>query len=148
MSKIFETENDLYNEEVTVKAFCDKFNINYGKQAHFDIDFFISKDGKQIGEVEVKCYNVPHDKYPTQILSSRKYLTMMARCFAFARTDEREYRPILLCRYSDGEILYCNFRTIIGKIEFPQIGGRKPREGAVNDIEWVVRIPKKFFKKL
>lgn len=148
MSTVFETEQDLINEEETIRRFCEAFDLGYGKLAYFDIDFYLSKDGYQIGEAEVKCYTVPHDKYEYQILSARKYLTLISRCFIFARTNEVEYRPMFVCRYSDDVILYCNFRTLIGKIEFPQKGGRKPREGSANDIEWVVHIPKKHFKKL
>lgn len=148
MAVRFETADDLRNEEDTIREFCENFGLGYGKLAYFDIDFYLSKEGYQIGEAEVKCYTTPHDKYDHQILSSRKYLTLMSRCFAFARTDEMEYRPMLVCRYSDGVILYVNFRTLIGKIPFPEKGGRAERLGSANDQEWIVKIPKNLMKKL
>ena len=119
----FEKPEELSREEVSIKMLCDKFGLEYEKLGANDIDFRVTKDGR-ICHVEVKGRNRNiAEAYPLP-LSARKMVKIY----------DKKTEGILVWACFDG-IIYGNIKEIesIGKK-----GGRKPRVGAVNDIEYML----------
>jgi len=133
----FETQADLKNEEMVVKRFAAKGNYQYKKLERNGLDYALVKNGKAVCFVEIKCFNVPHNKF-SQILNSLYKWEKM-------QEYERLLPVFFVCHFSDGEILYIRAKKINGDIKW---AGRKPREGAKHDQEFCVFIPTKDMKLL
>jgi len=123
MSVRFENQKDLEREDKSVNLFCDKYDLTYEKLAPNDIDFKIYKNGKFLFYLEVKGrLRSLQDCYPLPI-AVRKLLKM---------SDKKE-SGIILWACFDG-VVFSRIENLKGDIK---IGGRKPREGSSNDIEFM-----------
>mgnify|MGYP005988867645 CR=1 FL=1 len=120
----FETKSDLDRETKAVELFCSTYNLVYKKLGSNDIDFKIYKrDGSFLFYLEVKgrlrtleyCYPLP--------LSIRKLHKMM---------NTRE-NGVVVWACTDG-IIFSRIEKLRGEL---RIGGRKPRDGSFNDIEFM-----------
>ena len=123
MSVRFENQKDLDREDKAVKLFCDKYDLTHEKLSPNDIDFKIYKNGKFLFYLEVKgrlrnlkgCYPLP--------IAVRKLLKM----------SDKNKSGVVLWACFDG-IVFSRIENLKGDI---RIGGRKPREGSSNDIEFM-----------
>ena len=140
----YETDADLANEMAAIEQWLPNFkNYQAVKLGQYDLDFEIHRASTPEGKfkklccVEVKCYNVPHNKYPIQVLSLIKLRKLQA--------EAKKIRTFLVCRYSDGVILYIDATRITGEIGM--FSRKNQREGNTNDTEMCIRIPKSNFIK-
>lgn len=123
MSVIFETKKDLDREEKAVSLFCKEYGLTYGKLHRLDIDFKIYKDNKFVFYLEVKgrmrklneCYPLP--------ISVKKLI----------KISDKSGKAVVLWACLDG-IVFSYLHKLKGDI---RIGGRRPREGSSNDIEFM-----------
>ncbi len=123
MSVRFENQKDLDREDKAVKLFCDKYDLTHEKLSPNDIDFKIYKNGKFLFYLEVKgrlrnlkeCYPLP--------IAVRKLL----------KISDKNKSGVVLWACFDG-IVFSRIENLKGDIK---IGGRKPREGSANDIEFM-----------
>ena len=121
MSKSFETNKDLTREDKASNLFCSKYGYTKEKLGSWDIDFKIYKDNKFIGYLEVKGRNSTlANSYPLPV-ADRKIKKMR---------DKGAPSVILWACYNG--IVWGNLDRITSEV---RTGGRKPREGAANDIE-------------
>tara|TARA_R110000744_G_C18896451_1_gene508657 strand:- start:56 stop:481 length:426 start_codon:yes stop_codon:yes gene_type:complete len=122
MSKRFENKEDLKREENAIKLFTSKHNFNYKKLGDYDLDFLITnQDGSIVGSAEVKGRKMFLQNQSELPLAERKYNKIM----------ECKKAKIIIWAYKDG-IVYCQLNRLKG---IKRKGGRKPREGAANDVE-------------
>ena len=123
----FEKQTDLQREMKAIKLFTDSFNGGFIKLGQNDIDFTIL-DGNHtvIAYAEVKGRNkTMQDAFPLPI-AARKIVKLMDK----SKTVE----PIVIWACLDG-IIYGRIKKLGGVLK---VGGRKPREHAVNDIEAMI----------
>ena len=133
---IFETEQDIIREKKAIEAFVGMFDGSYRKLDPLDIDYKVfDKNNKLIAYAEVKGrLRSMRDAYPLPI-SVRK----------LAKILDKRLTAVLIWCCEDG-IIYAKANDLHGIVK---IGGHKPREGAVNDIEMMVYYDKqKAFKYL
>lgn len=117
----FETKADLDRETKCIQFFCDKFGLTYVKLDENDVDFSLHKDGQLIAFAEVKGRNKNiSEAYPLPIA-----------CRKLVKLVDKKTNPVIIWDCFDG-IIYGKVEFLRGKI---RIGGRKPRENSVNDIE-------------
>lgn len=117
----FETLKDLQNECEAIAIFCDEYELSCRKLDENDIDFQLIKDERIIGYAEVKGRNkTMQEAYPLPI-AVRKLVKLM----------DKKNNPVIIWKCYDG-IIYGKLEKLKGEI---RIGGRKPREYSVNDIE-------------
>jgi len=117
----FETGKDLEREENCIKFFCEKFNLTYCKLNENDVDFCIYKDKKIISYAEVKGRNKNiAEAYPLPVA-----------CRKLLKLADKKTNPLIIWDCYDG-IIYATIDKIEGVVK---IGGRKPREHSINDIE-------------
>ena len=123
----FEKQTDLQREMKAIKLFTDGFKGGFIKLGQNDIDFTVL-DGNHtvIAYAEVKGRNkTMQDAFPLPI-AARKIVKLMDK----SKTVE----PIVIWACLDG-IIYGRIKKLGGVLK---VGGRKPREHAVNDIEAMV----------
>lgn len=117
----FETKADLDRETKCIQFFCNKFGLTYTKLDENDVDFSLHKDGQLIAYAEVKGRNKNiSEAYPLPIA-----------CRKLVKLVDKKINPVVIWDCFDG-IIYGKIEFLSGKI---RIGGRKPRENSVNDIE-------------
>lgn len=129
--KKFESNSDLAKEHQTIGVFCETYNTNFTKLPDWEIDYLVSKKGKAKCFVEVKNYTFDFDKYDTCMISLIKIGKMI---------KAKDYLPVvLLMRWGCGTKGWINLTDIKGEIKW---GGRKPRDGAANDQEFLIYYPR------
>ena len=121
----FEKASDLQRERKAIEKFTSKFNGTYKKLDPNDIDYrvFDSK-GNLIAYAEVKGR--------LRSLSSAYPLPIAAR--KVVKLCDKRLNPVIIWACDDG-IIYGKPTEIQGSVRW---GGRKPREGAVNDEELMI----------
>ena len=131
MSTIFENEEDLKAELEIAERFAATKDAELSKLSWKELDFIVHKDGIGLCFIEVKNYNIPHDKYEFQVISLNKIKKM---------TVFDGFMPAyLVVKYSDDVIMYSHVKNLKGEIKH---GGRDEREGSANDKEWLLYINK------
>ena len=126
MSTRFETQEDLTREEKAIKMLCDQTNAKYEKLDENNVDFKITKESKTY-YAEVKGRNRKLvDCYPLPV-AARKIVKL---CDTKA--------PIIIWDCEDA-IIYGNLFTLVAT---GRTGGRTPREGSANDIEFMLYFDK------
>ena len=126
MTKRFETQADLTREEKAIKILCGR-SAKYKKLGENDVDYEITtKEGKTY-YAEVKGRNRKLvDCYPLPV-AARKIVKL---CDTKA--------PIIIWDCEDA-IIYGNLFTLVAT---GRTGGRTPREGSANDIEFMLYFDK------
>lgn len=123
--KIFETEEDLRREMRAMKMFVSIFGGSFKKLDPLDIDYKVfDSDGQLIAYAEVKGrIRTMHNAYPLPI-SAKKLVKLI----------DKRIQPVIIWACEDG-IIYGRADKLVGQV---RLSGRKPREGAANDIEMMV----------
>jgi hypothetical protein len=127
---VFETETDLKNESRTLGIFCQYMKCDWQKLPKWDVDALLFRNGSGVGFAEVKNYTSTSLQYPSGMLSINK-LQKLIECARFL--------PVVLIVNHADKLGYIKIDDISGGIE---MGGRKPRVGSTNDIEWVIKFDK------
>jgi hypothetical protein len=136
---IYETKEDLRNENSVINYFCSYFNSNFSfhkipKQYH--LDYCITNKNKVKYFCEVKVRKNSSYQYSDYLLSLAKVSA------AKNLQDASGLKSILLVKWTD-KIGYTKFN-----FDWPvYIGGRKDRDDW-QDVEPVVHIPNNSFKFL
>tara|TARA_R110002033_G_scaffold148529_1_gene185638 strand:+ start:4167 stop:4583 length:417 start_codon:yes stop_codon:yes gene_type:complete len=123
----FEKQTDLQREMKAIKLFTDSFKGGFIKLGQNDIDFrVLDANHTVIAYAEVKGRGrLLSDAFPLPI-AARKIVKLMDK----SKTVE----PIVIWACLDG-IIYGRIKKLGGVLK---VGGRTPREHAVNDIEAMV----------
>lgn len=118
----FESNTDLEREKKAIQKFVSRFRGSYKKLDPNDIDFRVfDEKGKLIAYAEVKGrYRSIANAYPLPI-AARKVVKLC----------DKRLNPVIIWACDDG-IIYGKPTHLHGQVRW---GGRKPREGAVNDEE-------------
>ena len=126
MTKRFENKDDLSREEKAIKILCGR-NAKYKKLGENDVDFKITTKQGKTYYAEVKGRNRTLDNcYPLPV-AARKIVKL---CDTKA--------PIIVWDCEDA-IIYGN----VNKLQATgRTGGRTPREGSTNDIEFMLYFDK------
>ena len=127
----FETKEHLQREEQAIKWFTNKFGYEYIKLGPNDVDFLCRKMNMFYPDqeedrvyVEVKGRNKKiNEAYPLPV-AVRKTLSLA----------NKEARGVIIWACLDGYIIG-SLERLSGSFK---MGGRKPRDGATNDIELMV----------
>jgi len=119
----FETKKDLDRENKSADFLCDTFGFSKRKLGKNDIDFAIYDKEKLLFYLEIKgrLKNI-EEAYPLPI--SVKKLTKL---------KDKKFQSVILWACNDG-IIFSRIEKLKGNIK---IGGRKPRNGSFNDIEFM-----------
>ncbi len=124
----FESNENLQNEEKAIVWFCEEYNLNFRKLDENDVDFVLLKNEKIVAYAEVKGRNKSLlEAYPLPI-SVRKLVKLV----------DKKINPLVIWSCLDG-FIYGKVSKLVGEIK---IGGRRARNGAVNDVELMA-----YFKK-
>ena len=119
----FENDKDLIREQNAIEIFCGSMDIAYEKLYMHDVDYKLTKEDR-VAYAEVKGRNRSvDDAYPLPI-AARKVLKLI---------DKKQAAFIIWDCY-DG-IIWGKVSDIVGEAK---VGGRKPRDGAYNDIEFMI----------
>jgi len=124
----FETPEDIKNETSVINKIAGA--NKYTKLGPYDLDFEI--DGKAY--IEIKCYKINSNDFNNCIVSLIKLVKMQAM--------SKKLPTFLFIQYKD-ELQYINVNDIEGQIKR---GGRAPRPGNTNDIEFLCYVDKSKFK--
>lgn len=124
----FETPEDLINELNVIKRIAGA--NEYKKLGPHDLDFEIT--GKAY--IEIKCYNRKSTDYDHVIVSCIKLTAL--------QSASRNMATYLFIQFTDA-LLYINVNDIEGYLKK---GGRQPRPGSTNDIEFLVYVETSKFK--
>jgi len=118
----FESNTDLEREKKAIQKFVSRFKGSYKKLDPNDIDYRVfDEKGKLIAYAEVKGrYRSIANAYPLPI-AARKVVKLC----------DKRLNPVIIWACDDG-IIYGKPTHLHGQVRW---GGRKPREGAVNDEE-------------
>jgi len=121
----FENDVDLSREKKAINYFVKRFQGSFKKLGPNDIDYKIfDKDGNLIAYAEVKGrYRTLANCYPLPV-AARKVVKLC----------DKRLNPVMIWACDDG-IVYGQPSQIEGVVKW---GGRKPREGAVNDQELMI----------
>ena len=121
----FESNTDLEREKKAIQKFVSRFKGSFKKLGPNDIDFRVfDEKGKLIAYAEVKGrYRSIANAYPLSI-AARKVVKLC----------DKRLNPVIIWACDDG-IIYGKPTHLHGQVRW---GGRKPREGAVNDEELMV----------
>ena len=124
----FETKQDLDRENKASDFLCNKFGFNKKKLGKNDIDFAIYDNERFVFNLEVKgrLKNI-NDAYPLPI-SVKKLI----------KINDKKKQSVILWACDDG-IIFSRTEKLIGLLK---IGGRKPRNGSFNDIEFMAYFDK------
>ena len=120
----FETAQDRANERKVMEVFAS--GHPFKKLGDNDVDFIVP--GKCY--VEIKARKVAFDVYPTLVISLIKVIKMQERS---------KYLPTFLVFGFTDCIAYINLVALCGSVKW---GGREQRDGAANDMELLLYIPK------
>ena len=122
---IFETEEDLKRERRAIEVFVNTFGGSFKKLDPMDVDYRIfDKDNNLIAYAEVKGrIRLMNNAYPLPV-AARKLVKLV----------DKRITPVMIWACEDG-IIYGKADKLVGTLKW---GGRKPREGAVNDLELMV----------
>tara|TARA_R110000737_G_scaffold220961_1_gene236536 strand:- start:255 stop:677 length:423 start_codon:yes stop_codon:yes gene_type:complete len=119
----FEKQKDLDRENKATDFFCNMFEFDKKKLGDNDIDFEIWSKGQFKFNLEVKGrLKKIKDAYPLPV--SVKKLT---------KIQDKKKQGVILWACEDG-IIFSRIEKLKGEI---RVGGRIPRKGAVNDIEYM-----------
>jgi hypothetical protein len=118
----FESNTDLEREKKAIQKFVSRFKGSFKKLDPNDIDYRVfDEKGKLIAYAEVKGrYRSIANAYPLPI-AARKVVKLC----------DKRLNPVIIWACDDG-IIYGKPTHLHGQVRW---GGRKPREGAVNDEE-------------
>lgn len=123
MATRFENKKDLEREYKAADFLCSIFGFNYKKLGSNDIDFAIYDGDRFVFKLEVKGrIRTISQAYPLPV-AVRKLLKLQ---------DTKE-QSVILWACNDG-IIFSRTEKLNGSI---RVGGRKPREGSANDIEFM-----------
>jgi len=125
VTKSFETEQDLIRERKAIERFVSIFKGSFEKLSPDDIDYKIfDKSGTLIAYIEVKgrLKNISR-AYPLPISISKA-----------SKLWAKRLNPTVIWACDDG-IIYGKLKELEGTV---CIGGRKPRDGSLYDIELMV----------
>mgnify|MGYP003626333429 CR=1 FL=1 len=125
---IFETNEDLENEFNVIKKIAKDNKII--KLSKFDIDYEIV--GKAY--IEIKCYKIKSNQFSHTIVSLIKLVKM--------QKASKKLPTFLFIQFID-DLKYINIKDIAGEIK---VGGRKPRKGSTNDLEFLCYVDTNKFK--
>lgn len=122
---IFETEEDLKRERRAIEVFVNTFGGSFKKLDPMDVDYRIfDKDNNLIAYAEVKGrIRLMNNAYPLPV-AARKLVKLV----------DKRITPVMIWACEDG-IIYGKADKLVGTLKW---GGKKPREGAVNDLELMV----------
>ena len=122
---IFETEEDLKRERRAIEVFVNTFGGSFKKLDPMDVDYRIfDKDNNLIAYAEVKGrIRLMNNAYPLPV-AARKLVKLV----------DKRITPVMIWACEDG-IIYGKADKLVGTLRW---GGKKPREGAVNDLELMV----------
>jgi len=126
----FETEQDRENEHIVMSAFAQ--GHLFEKLGENDIDFMIPDRCY----AEIKMRKVAFDVYPIEVISLIKVVKMQ---------EKNKHLPTFLVFGFTDCIAYISLVTLIGSVKW---GGREQRNGAANDKELLLYIPKKALIKM
>ena len=141
---VYETKNDLENEKGIAKLVSEELDCTLVKLPRkYQLDYGIvtvGEGGKKFitGMVEIKCRNIPKNKYDTYMISADKFMVGLQYMQQFNLTIK------LVVSWTDGVGLYYFKKDDSYHIGF---SGRYDR-GDSEDVEPVVYIPIKAFKTL
>ena len=125
MEMRFEKQKDLEREKKAISKFVNRFNGTFKKLGPHDVDYrvFDSQDNL-IAYVEVKGrYKDMKSAYPLPI-AARKVV----------KVCDKRLNPVIIWACNDG-IIYGKATHLKGDVRW---GGRKPRDGSVNDEELMI----------
>jgi hypothetical protein len=122
---IFETEEDLKRERRAIEVFVNTFGGSFKKLDPMDVDYRIfDKDNNLIAYAEVKGrIRLMNNAYPLPV-AARKLVKLV----------DKRITPVMIWACEDG-IIYGKADKLVGTLKW---GGKKPREGAVNDLDLMV----------
>ena len=124
----FETDKDLRREFKAILTFTETFGLSFVKLGMNDVDYMIyGPDETMIGYAEVKGRNRKIENAFPLPIACRKLLKL----------SDKKLNPVVIWSCYDG-IIYGKLHELKGDIRF---GGRKPREGAANDMELMAYYP-------
>ena len=121
----FESNKDLTREKKAIEKFVSKFKGSFKKLDPNDVDYRVfNEQGKLIAYAEVKGrYRSLSNAYPLPV-AARKVVKLC----------DKRLNPVMIWACDDG-IIYGKPTHLKGEVRW---GGRKPREGAVNDQELMI----------
>lgn len=121
----FESNKDLTREKKAIEKFVSKFKGSFKKLDPNDVDYRVfDEQGKLIAYAEVKGrYRSLSNAYPLPV-AARKVVKLC----------DKRLNPVMIWACDDG-IIYGKPTHLKGEVRW---GGRKPREGAVNDQELMI----------
>ena len=121
----FEQDKDLKREKKAIEYFVKRFQGSYKKLGPNDVDYKVfDKDDNLIAYAEEKGrYRSIASCYPLPIA-----------CRKVVKLCDKRLNPVMIWACDDG-IVYGQPAQLDGYVKW---GGRKPREGAVNDQELMI----------
>jgi len=121
----FESNKDLQRERKAIEKFVSRFKGTYKKLGDNDVDYRVfDENNKLIAYAEVKGrYRTIANAYPLPV-AARKVVKLC----------DKRLNPVMIWACDDG-IIYGKPTHLQGEVKW---GGRKPREGAVNDEELMI----------
>tara|TARA_B100001778_G_C18535885_1_gene605896 strand:+ start:874 stop:1287 length:414 start_codon:yes stop_codon:yes gene_type:complete len=121
----FENNKDLVREKKAIEYFVKRFEGSYKKLGPNDVDYKVfDKDSNLIAYAEVKGrYRSLANCYPLPIA-----------CRKVVKLCDKRLNPVMIWACDDG-IIYGQPSELDGYVKW---GGRKPRDGAVNDQELMI----------
>lgn len=121
----FESNKDLQRERKAIEKFVSRFKGTYKKLGENDVDYRVfDENNKLIAYAEVKGrYRTIANAYPLPV-AARKVVKLC----------DKRLNPVMIWACDDG-IIYGKPTHLHGEVKW---GGRKPREGAVNDEELMI----------
>jgi hypothetical protein len=123
MAVRFETQKDLELEDKAAETLCNKFGLNKKKLGRNDIDFEIFSDDVFVFYLEVKGRKKNIDEaYPLPV--SVKKLTKLY---------DKKKPTVILWACNDG-IIFSRTEKLKGDL---RVSGRPPREGSIDDREFM-----------
>jgi hypothetical protein len=127
----FETKYDVERELKAALTFCGAFGFKFTKLGPNDVDYVLTdKNDEMIGYLEVKGRNRDIEYAFPLPIACRKLVKL---------SDKKLYSVVVWSCY-DG-IIYGNINNLKGDVRF---GGRRPRDGAVNDLELMAYYPPQY----
>ena len=138
MRPLYETDADRSRERSVVDYLTEKHPAyTYKKTPDLHCaDWLMFRNGERYGLVEIKTRTNEYRRYPTYMLSARKWLSMLSE------SKKYDVRPYLIVKFTDG-----HYVTML-KEEYPvQVGGRTDRND-LRDKEKCIFIPIEEFKPI
>ena len=144
---LYETADNLAQEQVIVERFCSKYNLRFVKMPmHYQLDYMLlgQKTNTCLGVLECKARNVNFSEIPNVILSLKKYERLIWWGKTFLTEAKKNLACMFCCKFDDGFYGYKwnpehNFSVTMG--------GRVVQTRDKTDIEPVVLIPRSYFKE-